>query len=152
MTRIVPDCPWFWWHEAQQKANPKLGFPKPVPVPDEYRKNVIQHAEVCLIPFRRYLGIPVRITSWYRGPAYNKACGGAKASTHLTAKGTDLEVDGFTGPEIMEIFLKLRKKGLVKLGGLGVYDNHPLMCHVDTRRLWGWVTTWPKDPKQVLSL
>ena len=43
---------------------------------------------------RAELGLPIHVMSGYRSPAYNKACGGAKASQHLVAKAADIQVAG----------------------------------------------------------
>jgi hypothetical protein len=43
---------------------------------------------------RIHFGRPVNVNSGYRGPALNKAIGGAKKSQHLTGQAADIEIAG----------------------------------------------------------
>lgn len=47
-----------------------------------------------LEPIREHFKVPVRILSFYRSAALNKAVGGAKASQHMTGEAMDLQMTG----------------------------------------------------------
>lgn len=51
---------------------------------------------IVLEKIRSYLGIPVRINSGYRCPAYNEKIGGAKLSRHLVGCAADISWAGIT--------------------------------------------------------
>jgi uncharacterized protein YcbK (DUF882 family) len=78
---------------------------------------------------RHTLGCPVRITSHYRSPAYNKAVNGAPMSQHLAFRAADLQADGATPHEVYKILKLWRDQGRFQ-GGLGLYST---FVHVDTR-------------------
>lgn len=78
---------------------------------------------------RRVLGCPVRITSSYRSPAYNKAVAGAPLSFHQKFVAADIQCDGATPHEVWKIACSMRNKGMFK-GGIGLYNT---FVHIDTR-------------------
>jgi uncharacterized protein YcbK (DUF882 family) len=78
---------------------------------------------------RGVLGCPVRITSHYRSPAYNKAVGGAPKSQHKEFRAADIQVDGATPREVYKILMLWRNQGRFQ-GGLGLYKT---FVHMDTR-------------------
>ena len=43
----------------------------------------------CIEDFRRWLGLPMHVTSWYRSYAVNKKVGGISSSNHLTGTAMD---------------------------------------------------------------
>jgi zinc D-Ala-D-Ala carboxypeptidase len=47
-----------------------------------------------LEPVRAHYGKPVHINSGYRGPALNKAVGGASTSQHCAGEAADIEIPG----------------------------------------------------------
>jgi len=78
---------------------------------------------------REALGKPVRITSSYRSPAYNKAVGGAPMSQHKEFRAADIQVDGATPQEVYTLLKLWRDQGRFS-GGLGLYST---FVHIDTR-------------------
>lgn len=78
---------------------------------------------------RTALGKPVRITSSYRSPAYNKAVGGAPMSQHKAFRAADIQVDGVLPAQVYRLLSLWRDQGRFK-GGLGLY---PTFVHIDTR-------------------
>ena len=82
---------------------------------------------------RNRLGKPIRITSAYRSPAYNKRIGGVSNSTHVRFNALDLVTD--KPAALYLLLLDLRREGLFK-GGLGLYRS---FVHIDSR---GHNATW----------
>jgi uncharacterized protein YcbK (DUF882 family) len=78
---------------------------------------------------RDALDAPIRITSSYRSPAYNKAVGGAPLSFHKRFVAADIQVSGYTPHEVWKVLKEWRDKGKFK-GGLGLYST---FVHIDTR-------------------
>lgn len=75
---------------------------------------------------RSHFGKPVTITSAYRTPTKNKACGGEKYSQHLYGKAADIKVKNTTPAKVAayaETLLKNR-------GGIGIYST---FVHIDIR-------------------
>ena len=81
---------------------------------------------------------PIKITSGYRDPSYNKKIGGATQSRHLTGQAADLKIVGYTPKQVAAIVEKLIVDGKMKQGGLGIYRT---WIHYDTR---GTAARWTK--------
>jgi hypothetical protein len=82
---------------------------------------------------RRRLKAPIRITSAYRNPVYNRRIGGVSNSTHVRFNALDLVCA--EPASLYLILLDMRREGLFK-GGLGLYRS---FVHLDTR---GVNATW----------
>lgn len=57
--------------------------------PSIYRANALRLASEVLEPLRVVLG-PLKINSWFRSTAVNKAVGGANSSAHTEARAADI--------------------------------------------------------------
>ena len=83
---------------------------------------------------RKDAGTPIYITSGYRCPDHNRACGGATKSYHMTGKAADVYSDDFDVHQLKAIL----KAAMVRLGvqgGLQEYVEQEFV-HVDTRGYW----------------
>ena len=94
--------------------------------PKELWKNMIPTA-VAANEAREKLGVPIKVRSAYRSPAYNRRIGGARASQHMKFTALDLGTD--KPAKLYKILLEMRRDGKFK-GGLGLYRS---FVHLDTR-------------------
>ena len=82
---------------------------------------------------RQHFGKALTITSAYRTPAHNTACGGAAYSQHLYGRAADFKVSG-VGPDTVAAYAETL---LPNRGGIGVYPPKAGRAggwvHVDTR-------------------
>ena len=82
---------------------------------------------------REHFGKPMIITSVYRTPAHNKACGGAAYSQHLYGRAADFKIAG-VGPDTVAAYAETL---LPDRGGIGVYPPKAGRAggwvHIDTR-------------------
>ncbi len=81
---------------------------------------------------------PIKITSGYRDPSFNKKIGGASQSRHITGEAADLKIEGYTPKQVAAIIEKLIAAGKMKQGGLGIYST---WIHYDVR---GTAARWTK--------
>ena len=67
---------------------------------DEHLANMLTVAEMIFEPLRTFIGGPIKITSFYRSPALNKAVGGATKNGKPTSqhcKGQAIDIDDVYG-------------------------------------------------------
>ena len=77
----------------RSKTADRLGIDN---TPDEWvTENLKKVAEHIFQPLRDHFGVPVYVSSGYRGPELNRAIGGAKRSQHM--EGRTLDRDWETG-------------------------------------------------------
>ncbi|MBP3201351.1 MAG: DUF882 domain-containing protein [Lachnospiraceae bacterium] len=77
---------------------------------------------------RNFTDKPVIIPSAYRTESYNKQCGGATNSYHLSGMAADVYCDGVS-PIVIALWAEFNG-----LGGIGVYLNRDReFVHLDTR-------------------
>jgi uncharacterized protein YcbK (DUF882 family) len=81
---------------------------------------------------------PIKITSGFRDPSFNKKIGGATQSRHITGEAADLKIEGYTPKQVAAIIEKLIAAGKMKQGGLGIYST---WIHYDVR---GTAARWTK--------
>jgi uncharacterized protein YcbK (DUF882 family) len=75
---------------------------------------------------RNHFGKSVTITSAYRTPTKNKACGGETYSQHLYGRAADIKVNGVTPKKVAAYAETLLKNK----GGIGTYST---FTHIDVR-------------------
>ena len=75
---------------------------------------------------RSHFGKAVTITSAYRTPGKNKACGGTTYSQHLYGRAADIKVKGVAPTKVAQYAETLLKNK----GGIGTYST---FVHVDVR-------------------
>ena len=75
---------------------------------------------------RNHFNKSVTITSAYRTPTKNKACGGQTYSQHLYGRAADIKVSGVTPKKVAAYANTI----LPKSGGIGTYKT---FTHVDVR-------------------
>lgn len=88
---------------------------------------------------RDRIGKPVRVTSGYRSPDYNKKVGGAADSMHMRGVAADIQVDG-TDPAKVAAYAETL---MPDTGGIGLYTGQAFV-HIDTREAR---TRWKEDKK-----
>jgi hypothetical protein len=57
----------------------------------EHKENMVKLAEKVFEPLRSYAGGPIKINSFYRSPALNKAIGGSSKSQHCNGQAIDID-------------------------------------------------------------
>ena len=93
----------------------------------------------------RKLTTDYSITSGFRHPRYNKLVNGKKCSRHLFGDAIDIAVQDINGDgritrKDKRIITKILDKKIIrKNGGLGSYEHHPMVLHIDTR---GYKARW----------
>ena len=75
---------------------------------------------------RTHFGKSVTITSAYRTPAKNKACGGSPYSQHLYGRAADVKISGVSPKKVAAYAESLLKNR----GGIGIYST---FTHIDVR-------------------
>ena len=58
---------------------------------DDHLQNMKLLSEKVFEPLRTYVGGPIRINSFYRGPELNKAIGGSRKSQHCHGQAMDID-------------------------------------------------------------
>jgi len=79
---------------------------------------------------RDYLGVPIKVNSWFRTVEYNKAVKGHVNSKHLKGIATDIAITGATQTKAIKWW---KAKGY---GGIGHYKT---FTHLDSR---GYLSEW----------
>lgn len=75
---------------------------------------------------RNHFGKAVTITSAYRTPTKNKACGGTIYSRHLYGEAADIKISGVSPAKVAAYAETLLKNK----GGIGIYST---FTHIDVR-------------------
>lgn len=100
------------------------------PLPDNLWNNALEVAENMEIVRKELGNTSIHVISWYRTVAWNKKKKGAKYSQHLKAKAMDFTHDKYSPAAIYTLLDVLMTKGIIKQGGLGLYNT---FVHYDCR-------------------
>ena len=101
-------------------------------------ENKCQDQMVSLLQkLRDDVGFPIKISSGYRCPAWNKSVGGHPNSSHMEGLAIDISCSGEKALKIVEAGIRL---GFV---GVGISQRKEKFVHLDlkrppTRRIWSY--------------
>ena len=98
-----------------------------------------------LDPIREKVGLPIHVSSGFRGSGHNATVGGVKGSQHMLGKAADIYCDGVRGVDLFFTTVNIAACN-PRIGGIGLYYNEEYSAkfiHVDIRpRVNGRVTLW----------
>jgi len=116
----------YTWGDATKNMSRPPGRGDSGRSPKQIMENIVKIARVADDLSKRFKGgQKLRISSWYRDPASNRAAGGASGSRHMWGDAIDI-----TDPVFPTIFNTLRSEGWHKSkGGLAISPGS--FCHVD---------------------
>ncbi len=107
-----------------------------VPYPEEWiQERAVILASIVEAICEELGGLPVRITSGYRSREFNRALRAvgyftSDKSQHCEGRAVDLSFDGVSPTEVYCVALHCHYRGLIRLGGLGLYSR---WVHIDIR-------------------
>lgn len=128
---------WFSPREVMNYANStRSGVRNSLPEDPQLWENLVPTLWV-VDQLRESIELPIRLTSIYRSPAYNKAVGSSSGSFHRKNSAIDFQVDGMSPTQSFNRLNKMRNAGCFT-GGLGLYST---FVHVDTG-IRGRNATW----------
>tara|TARA_R110002051_G_scaffold257435_5_gene316441 strand:+ start:30563 stop:30967 length:405 start_codon:yes stop_codon:yes gene_type:complete len=97
--------------------------------PDDVQLSNLYRLTDALEVVRSKIGVPISINSGFRSQAHNESIGGVKDSQHTKGKAADLRTS-LSPLDLYNIIDDLMQKGLIPVGGLGLYDT---FVHYDIR-------------------
>lgn len=99
-----PLSTYFTWREATfSETAARLGIDN---TPPEHVQVNIRAAAARLDRVRELLGVPVRVSSWYRCPPLNRAVGSQPSSDHVTGWAIDVAAPRYGTPRQVFAYLK----------------------------------------------
>ncbi len=97
---------------------------------DDHLANMKLVAEKVFEPLRSYVGAPIKINSFYRGPELNKAIGGSAKSQHCHGQAIDIDdTFGHKSNADMYMYIKENLEFDQMIWEFGD-DNNPNWVHV----------------------
>jgi uncharacterized protein YcbK (DUF882 family) len=106
------------------------------PYPEEWIvERAVVLASVVDVVCQELGGRPVTVTSGYRSREFNQALRAAgypmaENSEHCEGRAVDIAFDGVLPTEVYSVALHCHRRGLIRLGGLGLYSR---WVHLDIR-------------------
>lgn len=107
------------------------------PKPGSFEEQNILILAKELDKIRTDWGGPIRVTSWFRPPAINRAVGGASRSQHINGRAVDIQA---VGKDIYQFQTFLDKNWFGFLG----YGAKKGFVHLDMRNAKGWKSSGVK--------
>jgi len=126
----------FGWEEILCKGRFKGGVHegRECEIPEAAQIKIRLLVSRVLQPLRSALGVPIKITSGYRCPAHNRACGGARHSQHMKGTAADIRVPALEIKCLHKVLdLHMRNCNRLGPGGMGLY------LRGDRRDDWGFI-------------
>jgi uncharacterized protein YcbK (DUF882 family) len=128
MNSSIAGADYFTWGEALHYEGGSNGYYRR-PQNKQIVDNILKQSH-ALDKFRKFVGHPLIVTSWYRPPLVNLRVGGAWNSYHLKGLATDFYSPTLSIPELVD---KVNEFGWI--GGKGFYYG---FIHLDlgVNRTW----------------
>lgn len=133
------------------KLTPHFNLDEFLSEDDPYRPNEMQLANIkrlarVLEQFRAMVQQPIRITSGFRSPAYNRKVGGAPASPHTLGLAVDIATEN-------QLKWASLASGIPSIGGIGLYPGRGFI-HLDIRMRGKdkLIKTWQQVDGKYVSL
>lgn len=120
----VPGCKNFTWKEVLYLPQWKIHA---FPTPAQYQNLIFTVSRLELI--RKYIGLPIQITSGLRPDVYNKLIGGARLSAHVTGDAVDFSIRNLKADRVREILEPILADFEIRMEKLP--DSN--WVHIDTR-------------------
>ena len=129
---IYPGCLYTWGDATKNMSRPP-GRGDSSRSPKQIMEGIVKIARVADELSKRFKnGQKLRISSWYRDPASNRAAGGKSASRHLAGDALDI-----TDPVFNTIFNTLKSEGYdKKRGGLAICQGSFVHVDLGPPRTW----------------
>jgi hypothetical protein len=106
------------------------------PYPQEWiAERAVVLASVVDVVYQEFSGRPLMICSGYRSREFNEALLAAgypvaENSQHCEGRAIDIAIDGVLPTEVYSVALHSHRRGIIRLGGLGLYAG---WVHFDIR-------------------
>lgn len=122
------------WGEATASATAKVRGIKNVP-DSKAISNMKYTAAQIFQKVRDHFGAPIKITSFFRSAALNKAIGGSGTSQHCTGEALDMDGDVYGAPSNAQIFEFIRDNLVFdQLIVEGIVDGQIAWVHTSVRK------------------
>lgn len=82
---------------------------------------------------------PIKITSGYRTPIYNRKVGGVRNSQHILGKAADIKIKGIPARRVAKGIRQLINNKKLKIKGLGSYASFTHIDLRETAKLVYWI-------------
>ncbi len=134
--------------------------------PQEVIDSLTALVKNCLDPIRRAIGKPIKVTSGYRSPEKNASIfvdannngvrdagevGSSKTSQHMKGEAADIQIQGMTNQQIIDLIRKLR---LPYDQLIDEQQGSSLWVHISHRKVGAQRTQWltRRDPGEYKTI